>query len=270
MRIHLMTDLEGVAGVVNHYDYCRPESRYYEQARALLTAEINAAVDGFFAGGATDVVVCDGHGPGAINCELLDERAKFSRGHYSPIFPFGLDEGFDAVAILGQHAKSGTPYSHLTHTGNFSVYDLSVNGLSIGEYGNMVLCAKELGIPAIFAAGEKAFAEEAEALTPGVVTVAVKRGLLPDDGHAYATPEEYSKPKLSAEHLTPAAARKKIRAGAKLAVERLKDNPKQFRHPDLKAPWHIIRRIRPLNIGRIQHAKDDKSFIAALNKLYGC
>ena len=270
MRIHLTTDLEGVAGVVNHDDYCCPESRYYEQARALLTAEINAAVDGFFAGGATDVVVRDGHGCGAINCELLDERAKFSRGPYSPLYPGGRDEGFDAVAVVGQHAKSGTPYSHLTHTGSFSVYDLSVNGLSIGEYGTMVLCAKELGIPAIFATGEKAFAEEAEALTLGVVTVAVKRGLLPDDGHAYATPEEYSKAKLSAEHLTPAAARKKIRAGAKLAVERLINNPKQFHHPDLKAPWHIIRRFRPLNIGLIQHAKDDRSFIAAMNKLYGC
>lgn len=267
MRIYLITDLEGVAGVVNFVDYCRPESRYYEQARKLLTGEVNAAVDGFFAGGATDVVVIDGHGPGAVNCELLDERAKFSRGCYVPTWPWGLDEGFDALAIVGQHAKSGTPFSHLTHTGAFSVYDLSVNGRSIGEYGTLALCAMELGIPSIFAAGEKAFAEEAEALTPGVVTVAVKRGLRPDDGHAYATPEEYSNAKLAAEHLTPAAARKQIRAGAKLAVECLKKNPKQFRYPGLQAPWHIIRRFRPLGTGLIQHAKDDRSFIAAMNRL---
>lgn len=267
MRIFLMTDLEGVAGVVNHEDYCRPESRYYEQARRLLTNEVNAAVDGFFAGGASDVVVFDGHGPGAVNCELLDERAKYSRGHYDPIWPWGLDEGFDAYAVIGQHAKSQTPYSHLTHTGSFGVYDLSVNGVSIGEYGTLALCAMELGIPSIFAAGEEAFAAEAEALTPGVVTVAVKRGLRPDHGFPYATAAEYSQAKLAAEHLTPAAAHKKLRAGACEAATLLRTDPGRFRYQDLQAPWHIVRKFRPLGTGLIQHGKDDKSFTAALNKL---
>ena len=149
----------------------------------------------------------------------------------------------------------------------FFIVPVLTRTFSIGEYGTLALCAMELGIPSIFAAGEKAFAEEAEALTPGVVTVAVKRGLRPDDGHAYATPEEYSNAKLAAEHLTPAAARKQIRAGAKLAVEHLKKNPAQFRYPGLKAPWHIIRRFRPLGTGLIQHAKDDQSFITAMNRL---
>ena len=55
MRIYLVTDLEGVCGVMNFRDWCTPESRYYEEAKRLLTAEVNAAVEGFLAGGAAEV-----------------------------------------------------------------------------------------------------------------------------------------------------------------------------------------------------------------------
>lgn len=87
---------------------------------------------------------------------------------------------FTALAFVGQHAKAGAPCSHITHTQWFNYIDLTINGISIGEYGQLALCAMELGVPTIFACGEKALAEEAEKLTPGVVTVVVKRGILPD------------------------------------------------------------------------------------------
>ena len=156
MKIYIMTDVEGCAGVLDFENWTRPEGRYYENAKRLLTGEINAAIAGFMAGGAVEFTVVDGHGHGAVDPELLDENAILVRGHREHVWPWGLDATYDAVAFVGQHAKAGTPYSHLTHSGNCRVIDDNINGLSVGEYGNMALCAMEIGVPVILACGELA------------------------------------------------------------------------------------------------------------------
>ena len=181
MRIYLMTDLEGVAGVVNHDDWCMATSRYYEMAKELLTREVNAAVEGFFAGGATEIVVADGHGAGGINPLLLDPRVEYMRG-WPEGWPLLLDKSYDAVAWVGQHAKAGTPYAHIAHTQWFNYLDLSINGVSIGEFGQFAMCASELGIPAVFLSGDRAATLEARALFPDIETAEVKRGTTPGTG----------------------------------------------------------------------------------------
>jgi len=180
MRIYLVTDLEGVCGVMNFAGWCMPESRYYEMAKQLLTAEVNAAIEGFLAGGATEVAVLDGHGYGGIRGELLHPAAELMRV-WPGQWPFLLDErAYDGVAWVGQHAKAGTPFAHLAHTGNFDCRDDAINTTSVGEFGRIALCAGELGIRVLFASGDRAFTEEAQALAPGVETVAVKRGTAHD------------------------------------------------------------------------------------------
>jgi D-amino peptidase len=164
MKIMIVTDLEGVAGVLDFANWCSIESPYYDKAKKLLTLETNAAIEGFFAAGATEIRVVDGHGPGAIDPELLDERVALQRGAASPIWPFTLDSTFDAIAWVGQHAMSRTPYSHISHTGTFDVFEATVNGLPVGEFGEFAFCAAELNVPVIFASGEEAFAREAAAL----------------------------------------------------------------------------------------------------------
>ena len=241
MKLMIMTDLEGVAGILNFEDWCVPEAMYYDKAKRLLTLEVNAAVDGFCEGGAKEILVVDGHGHGAMDPELLDERAQLMRGHADPIWPWSLDESYDGLAYVGQHAKAGTPYSHLTHTGSFACVDYAINGISIGEYGQLVLCAMELGVPTIFAAGEEAFADEAESLTPGVVTVGVKRGLLPD-GLEDLDADAYSRAKLSAVNLAPARSRSLIRNGALTAIEKLKADPSSFSYPEMSPPY--VRTVR--------------------------
>lgn len=246
MKIYLMTDMEGVAGIMDFDDWCVPSGRYYQKGIRLLTEEVNAAVDAFFAEGAEEVLVVDGHGAGGIDCELLDERAKLLKGrpYHDRIFPFGMDcMDFDAIAYVGQHAKAGTPFSHITHTQSFAYKDLEVNGISIGEYGQGALCAFELGIPVIFAAGEEALAREAEALTPGVVTVSVKKGLL-DDGLDYMDAESYAQAKLGAIHLSPKKVRKLIREKAAEAIRKFKKSPQSFKFPELKAPYHMTVSLR--------------------------
>ncbi|MDA0746557.1 MAG: M55 family metallopeptidase [bacterium] len=243
MKLMIMTDMEGVAGMLNFDDWCVPDGRSYDRGKRLLTLEVNAAIEGFFQGGATEILVVDGHGNGGIDPELLDERAQLMRGRGERVHAWGLDESFDGLAHVGQHAKAGTPYSQMTHTQGWNYIDLAVNGISVGEFGQLALCAKELGVPAILATGEQAFAEEAAALTPGIVTVAVKRGLLPD-GLDHLIAEDYCKAKLSAVHLSPGRARKLIWKGALEAITKLKEAPDSFSYPDLKPPYVRTARFR--------------------------
>ena len=273
MRVYLITDLEGVAGIVNFDDYCTPKSRYYDLAKRLLTEEVNAAAEGFFAAGADEVTVVDGHGPGAVAPELLsDARMRYERGLHTPIYPWGLDEGYDVFTIVGQHAKSGTPFSHITHTGSADCYDLWCNGYSIGEFGELALCARELGIPTIFASGEEAFCREAEDLAPGVVTAGVKRGLTDDKHERGIDAADYFRSKLAANHLCPQGACKLIREQAEAALRKYLAHPEAFAYRAFEAPYRLEREFRTNHAaGRHeicrQEASDAKSFIQALNAL---
>jgi len=55
--IFLITDAEGVGGICRQ-DQTDPKD---QEMRQLLTGEVNAAVEGFLAGGADEVMVWDGH-----------------------------------------------------------------------------------------------------------------------------------------------------------------------------------------------------------------
>lgn len=246
MKLYLMTDMEGAAGVLNHDDWCMRTSQFYEMGREFLTLEANAAIEGFFAGGATAVSVADGHGQGAINPKLLDPRAELARG-WPQGFPFGLDSSFAGIGWVGQHAKAGTEYSHITHTQWFNYIDLSINNLSIGEFGQLALCAAELKVPVIFAAGEEAFAEEVKDLTPWAETAGVKRGVTPGKGDELTT-DQYRARNLGAVHLSPERARALICQAAERAARRLARG-ESFGQIPLKAPFERVGRFRPTKEG---------------------
>jgi len=238
VRIWICTDLEGVAGVMNYQDYLFADSRYYEKAKRLLTQEVNAAIEGFSQAGAGEFIVADGHGAGAIDQELLDGRAMLLRGHPGP-YPFGMELDCDVAAFIGQHAMSRTPYAHLPHTQWHGVFDCTVNGLRVGEFGQLALCAAELGIPVIFGAGDRAFCSEAEQLVQGIRTVWVKRGLEPDRGDGLSF-EQYERHALSALHCSPTEACRRICEGAREALERFVTQPQAVVIPQLRPPYEEI------------------------------
>ncbi len=248
MKLFVMTDLEGVAGVMNSKDWIYSTSEYYEHAKRLLTEEVNAAVRGFLAGGFDEVIAYDGHGTGGMDAELLHPEAKIMRGYDRgpdgwKIYPFGIDKSYDALAFVGQHAKAGTPNSHLTHTMSWNFLDTTVNGVSIGEYGMMVLSCGELGIPVIFASGEKALCEEAAALCPWVITAAVKEGTIPGLGNDLDAQqwENYHQGVIS---LAPPKARQIIQQQAKLAADQFTRNRSAFKPLVLEKPYTIITKYR--------------------------
>jgi len=242
MKLYIMTDLEGVAGVLNFQEWTGPGKPYYPVARELLTTEVNAAVDGFFEGGATEIVVSDGHGPGAIDVTLLDSRVDLLRGWGDGPWPLCLDKSFDALAFVGQHAKAGTEYAHLCHTQSIAYLDLTINGVSIGEFGQLAMCASELGVRTIFGSGDEAFAAEARALVPGIETVAVKRGVRSGTGNDLDE-EAYARFTAAALHTHPVRARRLIREGALRAIRRAQRE--DFGIIPLRPPFERVTTFRP-------------------------
>ena len=246
MKVFIMTDLEGVAGVLDSSNWCADEGVHYPKARELLTMEINAAIEGFIEGGATEILVSDGHGGGGtIVPDMLHPKAELSC--FWPIEHRGTfsmeDKKFDYMAFIGQHPMAGTIGGHLSHTGNMGVVEQTFNGIPVGEYGDLVLTANSLGIRVILATGCKAFCLEAENLVPGVETVAVKRGTQTTPGN-HLPAEVYRQHNKSAIHLHPQEARRRIKAGAKRAIERAQKEDFGFAKEKLTTPFVRIRLMR--------------------------
>ncbi|HEG43903.1 MAG TPA: hypothetical protein ENH94_07645 [Phycisphaerales bacterium] len=61
--VYIMTDLEGVSGVVSFENHVHEGGKYCDQARELLTNEVNAAVAGLLEENVEQIIVADGHGP---------------------------------------------------------------------------------------------------------------------------------------------------------------------------------------------------------------
>lgn len=204
MRVYLMTDLEGVAGVWDWDAHASDDpGRHAEQSRMrrLLTGEVNAAIEGFYDAGATEVIVNDGHGAGyTIEIEGVDPRAQVIHGDDRPFWLPLLDARCDATALVGAHAKAHTHGANLCHTMDHrSVRGYWINGISLGEIGLQALIAGHYGVPFVFLSGDQYACEEVSALIPGVRTVATKKGLS----------------LRSACTLAPSEARNRIREGAR-------------------------------------------------------
>ena len=85
MKILIAVDMEGITGVV-HWDQVYPDRPEYPRFCKLMTGDVNAAIRGTFAGGATSVIVTDGHNTGRnILIEELDPRATLNSGSPSQV-----------------------------------------------------------------------------------------------------------------------------------------------------------------------------------------
>lgn len=176
MNILISVDIEGVAGVT-HQEQTRSGNSEYERARACMVAEANAAIEGAFLGGADTVLVNDSHG-GFRNLipAQIDPRAQLITGkpRYLSMMA-GVEQGCDAVFMIGYHAKSQTR-GVLAHTINsFAFRRISINGVELGEAGIYGALAGEFHAPVALLAGDDVFLAETIELFPGALTVQTKR-----------------------------------------------------------------------------------------------
>jgi D-amino peptidase len=221
MKIYIVTDIEGVAGVVLREQQLKG-NREYEEARSLLTKEVNAAVEGILSVGEAEIYVNDGHG-GGFNfvLEELNEEAKFILGSARPFSIGGLDESFDAMFLVGYHSMAGSKKGVLSHTmSSRDIYRVIFNGAEIGETGIMALLAGYYNVPVALVTGDAAVASEAKGMLGNVETVTLKWGL----GRLYAV------------SLSPKKARVLIREAAAKATKMINEY-KPFK---VNPPYEVI------------------------------
>jgi D-amino peptidase len=175
-RILIVTDLEGVGGVNNADEQLLPGQRRYEESRRLLAGEVNAAVEGAFLAGASQVVIWDGHdGSRTLSIDQIHPRAQLIQGRPTPADYYMRSKLYDGILFVGQHAMAGAPNGVLAHSQSFSVQRITLNGKPVGELGQVAAIAGYFDIPVIMLAGDRAACDEMLALQPKAETVAVKQ-----------------------------------------------------------------------------------------------
>jgi D-amino peptidase len=259
MRVFIVSDMEGVAGITN-WDQVTGGKSLYEEGRKLYTEEINAAVRGARAGGATEIVVMDCHGAGegwsfnSLIPDQLDPGCEFVVQHEWTEYTGVLEEGCDAALFIAMHAKAGTPDGVMCHTVSGSQWtNLWFNGVSVGESGiNAALCG-HWGCPVLLVTGDVAACREGRALLgDDLTTVAVKTGL----------------GRFSARHIPPVRARQMIEAGATAALKDLKavapyvpaspvEIKVEFNTPDLLEKYRFVSGVEIVEDRAIVSRADD-------------
>ncbi len=145
--------------------------------RQLMTGEVNAAVSGFYANGATEVIVWDGHdGSRTLSALTIHPRAKLLIGSLGMTMTF--ERRYSALAFIGQHSKAGTKAGIMSHSfSSLGIQNLLLNGKPVGEIETRAALAGYYGIPVIMLSGDVAATEELRAIVPQAELVAVKEGL---------------------------------------------------------------------------------------------
>jgi D-amino peptidase len=179
MKFFIAVDCEGVACAVGAPGGTLNDSPNYEFARLQATREANAAAQGLFEAGATEVIVCDAHSSGVnLHYDLLDERCLIANGAGSNIrFP-GMDSTFQGVVFVGYHAMDSTLRAVMCHTYSSIGYQyMKVNGDFVGELAMDAAVAGEMGVPALFVASDDKCIAEAKRFFPSIQTVTTKQSL---------------------------------------------------------------------------------------------
>jgi D-amino peptidase len=212
MRVHVISDMEGVSGIVKGPQTAGGKP-LYDEGRRLYTEEINAAVRGAKAAGATEIVVMDCHGAGeewsfnSLVPDLLDPACEFVVQEDWTEYTAFLEQGCDAALLVGMHARAGLRYGVMNHTvSGRDYFNLSFNGTLVGETGIHAALCGTWDCPVLLVTGDDVACAEGRALLgDGLTTVAVKTGL-------GAT---------SARQIPPLRVRKLIEDGARRALSDL-------------------------------------------------
>lgn len=207
MKIFISSDMEGTAGVVDWTQVMSAGPRY-EYYTDLLTNEINAAIEGAQAAGATEFLLNDSHStmqnikPGA-----LAGRAGYLSGRFKPMYMMqGLDASFDAVFFVSYHGSMGSAGSVLSHTYFPSAFaEVTINGSVAGEAGINALVAQAYGVPVVLVTGDETTATETASFCPGIRSAIVKKSVS----------------RFAAQGLHPEEACELIKEQARLAIEHL-------------------------------------------------
>ncbi len=209
MKIYISADMEGVVGVVTG-DQLTPQGFEYQRFREFMTQEVNAAIEGARAAGATDIVVSDSHGNGEnLLVEKLPRDVLLVRSWPRPLMMMqGIDASFAGAIFIGYHSSTSSMEGVRAHTiSSARLADVKLNGLSMSEAGINAAIAGQFNVPIIMVSGDNVVVKETTALLGDLEGAVVKWAL----GFHSATT------------MTPDASYQLIRDRAQKAVSRIKD-----------------------------------------------
>ncbi|KUN39911.1 peptide ABC transporter substrate-binding protein [Streptomyces longwoodensis] len=204
MKLLISADMEGATGVTWPADVL-PGTPQWERCRAMFTSDVNAAVLGFYDGGADEVLINEAHWTMRnLLLERLDDRAQMLTGRHKALSMVeGVQHGdVDGIAFIGYHAGAGME-GVLAHTYLANqITGVWLNDVRASEGLLNAHVVAEYGVPVVLVTGDDLACEDALGYAPEALKVAVK-----DHVSRYA-----------AVCRTPARTAADIRAAAKQAV----------------------------------------------------
>ena len=178
MKVFISVAMEGCSGIVSRQE-TMPAGDFYKEARHWMGWDANAAVEGSLEGGATEVVVYGSHNGMEIPWDELHPRAKLMRSDvnvssFSLYGLAGLDETFDVVFFVGQHAPYGDPKGVISNSLARPFRDVHMNGQRVGEFEIWTALAGHFGVPVGLLTGDDVICEQAKSWLPQIETAVVK------------------------------------------------------------------------------------------------
>jgi D-amino peptidase len=206
VKLYISCDMEGIAGVCawEQVDARTPHPDF-AIFRRYYTREVNSAIEGARASGATDVLVNDSHGPMRnLELEELPDDVRVIFGNRKPFSMVqDADCGFGGAFFVGYHGAAGDANAVLCHTYTPSViYEVRLNDIRCSEATLNAALLGYHGVPLLLVTGDRTTVEGVQSQMPWVRGAIVKTSI----GNRAAA------------SLTPAAACRVIRREAESAV----------------------------------------------------
>jgi D-amino peptidase len=242
-KVYISADMEGISGIVGD-DQVSAEGAEYGRSRKLMAEDVNAAIRGALAGGASEIVVNDSHGSQRnLLPEDLDPSARLISHSFKRFGMMeGLDETFAAVIFIGYHAKADTPAGLFAHTGSGVLRDLQIDGRSVGEGGMNTMLAAWYGVPVVLVTGDDVAVGQVKEVATAARGVVVKRAINVRAAELRSLRE--SRREIEAAARDAVAGAKKIAAQRASAV-RVRMRYRNFTYPEIATAFPAIRQIEP-------------------------
>ncbi len=224
IKVMVLYDMEGTSGAIDFKQTTFAHQPEYTDGRTSLTADVNAAIAGLKAAGATEIVVVDGHGsgntsePDVFESQLLAPARMIARNAPFDIYMDSYDQSIDAIVAVAMHAGAGNQTGFLSHTYTFEDVEYRVNGVPFNESMILAAGAARLKIPLIAVSGDDQLEKEVRRQLPWIQYAATK--------HAVDRSKAEALPRTEASQRIEAAARAGLQG---LASARLPEWPGPYR-----------------------------------------
>ena len=157
MKVYISADIEGVTGA-SHWDETDKLKPDYNEFREQMTAEVSAACEGALQAGGTEIWVKDAHATARnLIASRLPRETRLIRGWSGHPFSMvqELDESFQALLMIGYHARAGSAANPLAHTFSGNIAGIKINGRYASELQIYAYAAGLVNVPLVFVSGDQ-------------------------------------------------------------------------------------------------------------------